>query len=73
MQEAIAKFQAAVKDRDPRTALYDLLAVSAKDQQREQAKATAEFAVLGLAAINDIDRLMQALDDRAMSRRGKRL
>ncbi len=58
---AIAKYQAAVKDNDPRTALFNLLA--AARPQAEHAKATAEFAVFGLAAINDIDRVMQALDD----------
>jgi hypothetical protein len=68
--EVIAKYQAAVKDSDPRTVLFDLLSAArtqaergADESQREQAKATTEFAVFGLAAINDIDRVMQALDD----------
>lgn len=61
--ETIAKYQAAVKDNDPRTVLFDLLSAADKEEDREQAKATAEFAVFGLAAINDIDRVMQALDD----------
>jgi hypothetical protein len=59
--EAIATYETTVKDKEPRTALYDLLDEAAKGG--EQAKATAEFAVFGLAAINDIDRVMQALDD----------
>lgn len=58
--QGIAKYQAAAKDNEPRTALYDLLAARAP---AEQGKATAEFAVFALAAINDIDRVMQALDD----------
>lgn len=61
--EAIAQYRAAVKEADPRTALFNLLAVAAREREREQAKATAEFAVFGLAAINDIDRVMEALDD----------
>ncbi len=61
--ETIAKYQAAVKENDPRTVLFDLLSAAEKEQEPEQAKATAEFAVFGLAAINDIDRVMQALDD----------
>jgi hypothetical protein len=61
--ETIAKYQAAVKDNDPRTVLFDLLSAADKEQEHEQVRATAEFAVLGLAAINDIDRVMQALDD----------
>ncbi len=60
--ETIAKYQAATKDNDPRTVLFDLLAAAEKEEG-EQAKATAEFAVFGLAAINDIDRVMQALED----------
>lgn len=59
--KAIAGYKAAAKDNDPRTALFDQL--GAARSQAEQAKATTEFAVFGLAAINDIDRVMQALDD----------
>jgi hypothetical protein len=62
-EKTIAKYQAAVKASDPRTALIDLLSHAAKEQDREQAKATVEFAVFGLAAINDIERVMQVLDD----------
>ncbi|HTU93247.1 MAG TPA: hypothetical protein VMF69_24415 [Gemmataceae bacterium] len=61
--EAVAQYRAAVKESDPRTALFDLLAAAGREKEREQAKATAEFAVFGLAAINDIDRVMEALDD----------
>jgi hypothetical protein len=61
--DVIGKYQAAVKDNDPRTVLFDLLSAADKEQEPERAKATAEFAVFGLAAINDIDRVMQALDD----------
>jgi hypothetical protein len=62
-EKAIAKYQAAVKDRDPHTVLIDLLSMAPKEQERAQAKAMAEFAIFGLAAINDIERVMQALDD----------
>jgi hypothetical protein len=62
-ERAIAKYQAAAKDNDLRTALFDLLSTAAKEQDREQAQATTEFAVFGLAAVNDIERVMQALDD----------
>lgn len=60
---ALAKYEALVKDKEPRTALFDLLDAASRGEDREQAKALAEFAVFGLAAINDIDRVMQALDD----------
>ncbi|HEY7309791.1 MAG TPA: hypothetical protein VH643_10570 [Gemmataceae bacterium] len=63
VREAIDKYQAVAKDREPRTALYDLLAAAEKERDRDHAKALAEFAVFGLAAINDIDRVMQALGD----------
>lgn len=63
VRAAIDKYQTAAKDREPRTALYDLLAAAEKERDRDQAKALAEFAVFGLAALNDIDRVMQALDD----------
>jgi hypothetical protein len=61
--EAIAKYQAAVKGKEPRTALFELLDAGAKEGDREQARATTAFAIFGLAAINDIDRVMQALED----------
>lgn len=63
LRAAIERYQAAVKDREPRTALYDLLAAAEKEREGDQARALAEFAVFGLAAINDIDRVMQALGD----------
>lgn len=61
--QAIQQYQAAVKDREPRTVLFDLLDAAAKEGQREAAHAGAEFALLSLAAIDDIDRVMQALED----------
>ncbi|MHB1426365.1 MAG: HEAT repeat domain-containing protein [Gemmataceae bacterium] len=59
----VAEYLAAAKEKDPRTVLFDLLAAADKEQEREKAMAKAEFAVFGLAAINDIERVMQALDD----------
>jgi hypothetical protein len=61
--DAIVRYEAVVKDKEPRTALFELLDAAARGEDREQSKALAEFAVLGLASINDIDRVMQALDD----------
>lgn len=61
--EAIAKYMATVKDTEPRTALFDLLDTIAKGGDRDEARAMAEFAVFGLAAINDIERVMQVLDN----------
>ncbi len=60
---AITKYQAAVKDKEPRTALFDLLDAGAKEGDREAARAMTDFAIFGLAAVNDIDRVMQVLDD----------
>ena len=61
--EVIDRYQAAVKNKEPRTALFDLLDAAANERQREPARAAAEFAVLSLAAINDIDRVIQALEE----------
>jgi len=61
--KVIAQYQAAVKDNDPRTVLFNLLTEADKAQDHEQAKAKVAFAIFGLAAINDIDRVMQALED----------
>jgi hypothetical protein len=60
---ALSQYEAAVKDREPRTALFDLLDAAVKAEDRDQARGMAEFAVLGLAAINDIERVLQALED----------
>lgn len=60
--EVIDRYKTAVKDKEPRTVLFDLLDAASNEREREQAKAKAEFAVFGLAAINDIDRVMQALE-----------
>jgi hypothetical protein len=63
VRPAIEKYRDAVKEREPRTVLYDLLAEAEKERDRDRTKALAEFAVFGLAAINDIDRVMQALGE----------
>lgn len=57
----VGKYQELAKDREPRTALLDLLAAAENESDKERAKATAQFAVFGLAAINEIDSVMQAL------------
>lgn len=59
----IAKYQELVKDREPRTALLDLLAAAGTDTDKGRALATAEFAVFGLAALHEMDSVMQALGD----------
>ncbi|HTU22675.1 MAG TPA: hypothetical protein VMG10_31840 [Gemmataceae bacterium] len=61
--EVIDRYAAAVKSKEPRTALFDLLDSAANERQREAVHAAAEFAVFSLAAINDIDRVMQALEN----------
>jgi hypothetical protein len=61
--EAIIAYEKLARDKEPRTALYDLLAAAETDRDGDRAKAFAEFAVFALAAINDIDRVMQALGD----------
>lgn len=62
-RDVIDRYEATVQDRDPRTALFDLLAAAAKAPERAQSWATAEFAVFSLAAIDDLERVMQALED----------
>jgi hypothetical protein len=59
----VGKYQELAKDREPRTALLDLLAAAENESDKERAKVTAEFAVFGLAAINEMDSVMQALGD----------
>ena len=61
--KVIAEYRDQAKDKEPDTALLDLLTASAKEREKERAAEMAEFAVFGLAAINDMDRLLQALDD----------
>ena len=61
--EVVEKYRAALKNKEPHTVLFDLLEAAAKERESARAKALAEFAVLGLAAVNDIDRVVQALDD----------
>jgi hypothetical protein len=61
--DVIEKYQAQAKDKEPRTVLYDLLAGAEKERDKQRATAMVEFAVLSLAAMNDIDRVMQALGD----------
>lgn len=61
--EVIDRYKAAIQNKEPRTALFDLLDMAANERQSKAAHAAAEFAVFSLAAINDIDRVMQALED----------
>ncbi len=61
--DVIEMYQTAVREKEPRTALFDLLSTAQSERRREPAKALAEFAVLGLAALDDIDRVLQALED----------
>ena len=61
--EVIEKYQTLAKDRESRTVLDDLLAATKSERETKRAKAMTEFAVFGFAAINDIDRLLQALND----------
>lgn len=63
LSEVIEKYQADAKSKTPRTVLYDLLDAAAQERDRARAKALAEFAVFGLAALNDIERVVQALGD----------
>jgi hypothetical protein len=61
--ETMEKYRADSRDKEARIALFDLLAAAANEREAQRAKALADFAVFGLAAINDMDRVMQALDD----------
>ncbi len=61
--ETIEKYQTMAKDGEPRIALDAFLVAAIDTRDDKQAKAMIEFAVLGLAAINDIDRVIQALND----------
>jgi hypothetical protein len=59
----VDKFEKLAKNQDPRTALDALLAAAEKERDKERADAMTQFAVYGLAAINEMDRLMQILGD----------
>jgi hypothetical protein len=63
LEQVLDQYRAAVKTKTPRTVLFELLDAVAKERDRARAKVLAEFAVYGLAAINDMDRVMQVLDD----------
>jgi hypothetical protein len=63
MAEVIEKYREQAKFKDPRLALGDLLASAATEADKDRAAAMTEFAVFGLAAINQLDLVMAALAD----------
>ncbi len=73
LADVVENYLTAVKSKEPRTVLFEMLDAASKGNDR--AATLAEFSVLGLAAMNDIDRVVQALDDprRAESRKAAAL
>jgi hypothetical protein len=63
VHEAVAKYQSLAGDREPRAALDNLLAAAKNEREPKQARARTQFAVFGLAAINDLERVLQVLND----------
>jgi hypothetical protein len=61
--EVIQKYREQARHKDPRLALADLLAAAATEGDKDRAAAMTEFAVFGMAAINQLDLVMAALAD----------
>jgi hypothetical protein len=59
----VETYQARLKDRNPDAALLDLLAAADKETDKEKARISREFAILGLAALDDLSRVAEALAD----------
>jgi hypothetical protein len=61
--EVVQRFQKSLKDSAPSAALVDLFAAADKDSNARRAALTREIAVLGLGALDDLDRVTDALSD----------
>jgi hypothetical protein len=59
--EVAETYLLGVKTKQPRTVLFEM--VDAASKNSDHSKAMADFGVLGLAAMNDIERVAQTLDD----------
>jgi hypothetical protein len=63
VRQVVARYQEAVASRSPRDALLDLLAGADRDSDASRARVQREFAVLGLTALGDVERVAEALAD----------
>ncbi len=61
--EVTEKYREQAKHKNPPLALGDLLAAAATEGDKERAAAMTEFAVFGMAAINQLDLVMAVLGD----------
>jgi hypothetical protein len=63
-EQVAAAFLAGLKGRDPTTALLDLLGQADRETDKTKAALQREFAVLGLAALDELPRVAEALADK---------
>ena len=61
--EVVRAYRERLKDRGPSAALLDLLARGERETDKGRGRLTREFAVLGLAALDDVVRVAEALAD----------
>jgi len=61
--QVIKKYQALLKGKQPGSALGQLLSEADKGENKDQAQLTREFAVQGLAALEEVGRVAEALSD----------
>jgi hypothetical protein len=61
--EVVKDYQARLKDKSPEAALLDVLTAADKENDKERARISREFAVLGLAALDDLVHVADALAD----------
>jgi hypothetical protein len=59
----VRAYQARLKERGPEAALLDLLATADRDKDKARAKLARQFVVFGLAALDEVARVAEALAD----------
>jgi hypothetical protein len=63
-EQVVAAFQAGLKGRDPVTALLEQLGQADREADKTRPGIMREFAILGLAALDDLSRVAEALADK---------
>jgi hypothetical protein len=62
-EQVVTAFQGGLKGRPPAAALSDLLDGADRETDKAKAAVVREFAILGLAAVDELPRVAQALGD----------
>ncbi len=63
-EQVAAAFQTGLKGREPATALLELLGQADREADKTRARIQREFAILGLAALDDLPQVAEALADK---------